>query len=381
VEKRLDFWSKQAKLKKRSMNLLFKRVFHFFKGSSKDPFNYFGIISAILLGIVSFAPLSLLNDTDNYSSLTPLSFQLSKNSGEQNLYLSSTEKFWLESPEFFLVQKTSLVGISPPVMVLPQVLGALVSGFEPEESKKIIVEYIIEPGDSLWLIAAKFDISFDTLLWANDLNKNSIIQPGQKLVIPPVSGVIHYVKSGDTISEMAKKYKGKIDEILAFNELSSEGDIYVGDVIIIPNGVMPAPAVRYTPPLVPLASSYFICPVVGGCRITQGRHWYNAVDFSNGKCGEPILAAADGKVLKVKLTSSTSRWAFGGAGNHLTILHPNGVVTMYGHLQSILVSPGQPVSQGQVIALMGGQPGTPGAGKSTGCHLHFGVSGAKNPFR
>ena len=33
-----------------------------------------------------------------------------------------------------------------------------------------------------------------------------------------------------------------------------------------------------------------------------------------------------------------------------------------------------------MVATMGGQPGTPGAGKSTGCHLHFEVIGARNPF-
>ena len=90
--------------------------------------------------------------------------------------------------------------------------------------------------------------------------------------------------------------------------------------------------------------------------------------------------AAGGRVLKVRLTSSTSRWAFGGAGNHITILHPNGVVTTYGHIATSFVNPGDEVSQGQIIALIGGQPGTPGAGRSTACHLHFGVSGAKNPF-
>ena len=53
---------------------------------------------------------------------------------------------------------------------------------------------------------------------------------------------------------------------------------------------------------------------------------------------------------------------------------------MYGHIAASFVNPGDQVSQGRIIALMGGQPGTPGAGLSTGCHLHFGVSGAKNPF-
>ena len=53
---------------------------------------------------------------------------------------------------------------------------------------------------------------------------------------------------------------------------------------------------------------------------------------------------------------------------------------MYGHVSKSLVVSGQIVSQGDVIALMGGKPGTPGAGISTGCHVHFDVRGSRNPF-
>jgi len=92
--------------------------------------------------------------------------------------------------------------------------------------------------------------------------------------------------------------------------------IYIGDIIIVPNGKMPVASVQYTAPAqVPLADSYFICPISSPCKITQRLHWYNAIDFSHGKCGEPIYAAAGGQVLKVQLTNSTSKWAFGGAGN------------------------------------------------------------------
>ena len=260
-------------------------------------------------------------------------------------------------------------------------MGALIEGYTAEDVQKIIVEYIVEDGDSLWSISEKFNVSLNTLLWANNLNQNSIIQPGQKLIVPPVSGVIHHVKAGDTVSEIAKKYKAKTEDVISFNNLSNEADVFVGDILVVPDGVMPSPTVSYTSTWVPIATSYFICPISSPCRITQGIHWYNAVDFSHGNCGEPVFAAAGGTVLKVKLTSSTSRWAFGGAGNNLTILHPNGVVTSYGHILTSFVNPGDEVSQGQIIALMGGQPGTPGAGKSTACHLHFGVIGAKNPFR
>lgn len=122
-----------------------------------------------------------------------------------------------------------------------------------------------------------------------------------------------------------------------------------------------------------LANNYFIYPI-SSPRITQGLHWKNAIDFSNGECGTPVYAVAQGIILRTKLG-----WNYGG-GNFVTIQHPNGVITYYGHLQSILVKPNESVSQGQIIGLMGGQPGTPGAGRSTGCHVHFAVFGAKNPF-
>lgn len=260
------------------------------------------------------------------------------------------------------------------MVATPQVLGLILGEAEPEINKEII-EYEVKSGDSLTVIAESFGISLNTLLWANDLSKSSTIKPGQKLVISPVSGVIYHVKNGDTVSAIAQKYKAKPENIIAFNDLESDGDIFIGDILVIPEGVMPAPAVS-TPVLaqVPLASSYFICPVTSPCRITQGLHYYNAIDFSHGRCGDSILAAAGGVVQKIKYGWNS------GAGNTLTILHPNGVATSYGHLQAILVSVGEQVLQGQIIALMGGQPGTAGAGKSTGCHLHFSVHGARNPF-
>jgi murein DD-endopeptidase MepM/ murein hydrolase activator NlpD len=271
-------------------------------------------------------------------------------------------KTWQNLPEFIFFENNSLKFSLPPAFVSGKILGTIVE--EPTQRKEI-QEYIVEEGDTLFSISQKFGISLETILWANNLNKNSVIKPGQKLIILPVDGVLHEVRAGDTLSEIAKKYQAKIEDIISFNELENENDIYIGDILIIPGGKMPSP--KPAPqPFTPLAQGYFICPVAGGCRITQGLHWYNAVDFSNGKCGEPILAAAGGTVLKAGWQKK--------AGNYVKILHPNGVVTMYGHLQTIFVSPGEQVSQGQIIGTMGA------TGKATGCHLHFDVFGAKNPF-
>ena len=347
-----------------------------FKGSNKDPFFYLGIASLILFGLVSFGSSifipSLKSGGFSFSAAISQNFIQSK---DQLPFLSQEIKK-TESPELSLIQESILVGISPPTTISPQVLGGLIGSSDEFlfDEEKEITEYTVQSGDNLLGIAENFSISLNTLLWVNDLNKNSIIRPGQKLIILPVSGVIHHVKSGDTLTEIAQKYKGEVEEILVFNELSNKDDIFIGDILIIPNGIMPAPVKKYVAPSIPLANSYFICPIALPCKITYGLHWYNAIDFSHGKCEEPIYAAAGGEVQKVKYGWNR------GVGTYLTILHPNGVVTLYSHLAKVLVSPGEQVSQGQIIALMGGKPGTFGAGNSTGCHLHFEVRGAKNPF-
>ena len=152
--------------------------------------------------------------------------------------------------------------------------------------------------------------------------------------------------------------------------------------ITVPVAESSKPAPRPTPYYGPSLDGYFIFPTTG---YNQGRlHPYNAVDISRGDdClyeNIPVFAAASGLVTAAYPTQSTARWANSGYGNYFIILHPNGVTTLYSHLKNILVTAGQYVNQGSVVAFMGGYPRTPGAGNSTGCHLHFGVRGAAQPF-
>jgi murein DD-endopeptidase MepM/ murein hydrolase activator NlpD len=288
----------------------------------------------------------------------------------------------LQAPDFYLVQKDSIRAFYPVQAPRPQVLADLVSETGSlDTSRQEIIEYLVKEGDTISSLAGQFDVSPETILWANSLDKNSVLAAGKKLVILPVSGVMHVVRAGETLSEIVGQYKADLQETLAFNDLENENQVFIGDIVIVPGGTMPEPVIkRPAPTSAPLTPGYFVCPIAAPCRLTQGLHWYNAVDLSHGQCGEPIYAAASGTVQKVMLTSSTFRWVWGGAGNHLTILHPNGVVTYYGHLASALVSAGQEIVQGQIIGYMGGEPGMPGAGKSTGCHVHFQVIGARNPL-
>jgi len=346
-----------------------KRLKNKIKESRKEPLFYLVIILVITLfgGLVFGSNVAL-------KSLRGFSLLASAANTNKGLFIQSANNILRESPDITFVQKNSLMGISPTATIDVQVLGSIMGGIEDEllGSKKDIIEYIVESGDTLSSIASQHSISLQTVLGANKLNSKSVIKPGQKLIVLPITGVVYNIKKGDTLGEIAKTYKGKTAEIVAFNELSSEGDIFIGDILIIPNGQMPK-IVQSSYANIPVGSSYFI-PPLAKVNITQGLHWYNAIDFG-GSCGTPIYAAAAGTVQRVEYG-----WN-GGAGNYLRIIHPNGVVTMYGHIQKSLVAVGQNVSQGEMIALVGGKPGTPGAGISTGCHVHFDVRGAENPFR
>jgi len=350
-------------------------------GVSHDPLIYLGIISIVFFGMACFLlPRVCENDSlsDKDSNLVLNVPEACSQKINHKLVFVGPNPELKPAPDLLMVQGTALKGSSSPVNVKFSSLGSIGGEFEEADknTRKEIIDYTVQEGDTLSSIAEKFEVSLNTLLWVNDLNKNSKIKIGQKLTILPVSGVLYEVQRGDTLSGIAKTYQGDINEIITVNDLADEKDIFFGDSLIISNGVMPPPpkVASTQSSLTPLAASYFICPIGSPCHVTQGLHRSNAIDFSNGKCGDYIYAAAGGEVSKIKYGYNN------GAGNYILISHPNGVVTHYGHISASLVGVGDKVYQGQIIALMGGQPGTPGAGLSTGCHLHFGVAGAVNPF-
>jgi murein DD-endopeptidase MepM/ murein hydrolase activator NlpD len=109
---------------------------------------------------------------------------------------------------------------------------------------------------------------------------------------------------------------------------------------------------------------------------TTGWNWgqlhnYNAVDIADS-CGTPIYAAADGLI-----TESVAKGWNDGYGQYITIEHPNGSETLYGHLSQNTAAAGKYVFQGNLIGYMGNTGNTHGP---TGCHLHFEVRGAPNPL-
>jgi surface antigen len=164
----------------------------------------------------------------------------------KDAFVSGAQKSKPELPKFIIVQENSFRSVSPPYVITPKVLGALIGGFDLESIQRTaIIEYVVEEGDSLSSISSDFDISIDTIAWANDI-KTSLIQPGQKLMILPVSGVMHLVESGDIVDELAKTYKTEKEKIISFNDLSRDGSIFEGEVLIIPDGIAPLSSSSWT---------------------------------------------------------------------------------------------------------------------------------------
>ena len=268
---------------------------------------------------------------------------------------------------FMIVDNGSLMGINSPLAF-----------YLPTAKRHGILTYEVREGDTAGQIAANFGVSLNTILWANNLKSGSLIKPGQELIILPISGVRHLVKKGDTLSSIATKYKASLEEITAFNNLANDQALIEGQELIIPDGQLASASVSsvaantgLNPMTIDISSwpslkGYFVYPVSGGYN-TGILHYYNAVDIVNS-CGTPIYASADGIIMEAK-----KGWN-GGYGNYIKIQHYNGTLTVYGHLGNLYVKEGDKVSQSQTIGTMSD------TGHATGCHLHFEVRGAQNPF-
>jgi murein DD-endopeptidase MepM/ murein hydrolase activator NlpD len=248
-------------------------------------------------------------------------------------------------------------------------IGPLGNIADAQEIKSArISTYTVREGDTLSDIAAAFHISVATLIWANDIQRADTIRAGQVLVILPITGVQYTVKRGDTIGGVIKQFGGDREEIIRINRLPIDGTLTAGETILIPNGELRL-AQNTTPPKTSQRtySDYYMRPIVGGVK-TQSIHGFNGVDLANS-CGSAVRASAPGTVIIAR----GSGWN-GGYGHYIVIDHPNNTQTLYAHLGNLYIAAGTYAAQGQTIGTMGT------SGLSTGCHLHFEIRGAKNPF-
>jgi murein DD-endopeptidase MepM/ murein hydrolase activator NlpD len=288
--------------------------------------------------------------------------------------------------------------------------GSIADVSSSSPSDRISV-YIVRQGDTLSQIAQSFNISVNTIIWANDLTGPTDVHPGDTLIILPTSGIQHTVMANDTLASLAKTYSSDANDIAQFNGLDPTQPLAVGSTVIIPGGELgtapssPSPSSGGTSSpkklvpseeilqgqyasgnVIPLAYNraepargvgpigtlaqidYYTSPLAHFVQ-TQDIHGYNAVDLAAPR-GTPIMAAAAGTVIIAR----SGGWN-GGYGSYVVIDHPNGSQTLYAHMSRVAAVPGEQVSQGQVIGYVGM------TGDATGPHVHFEIrNGIRNPF-
>jgi surface antigen len=136
--------------------------------------------------------------------------------------------------------------------------------------KQEIQTYVVQDGDTVSGIAEKFGVTVDTIRWANNMSDADTLSLDQKLLVPPVNGVLVSVKAGDTVDSLAAKYGAQDGTIIAFNLIHDPTHLAPGTQLMVPDGAgdpAPPPAVTASAPPSQSTSS---SSVVGVTRFTGG---------------------------------------------------------------------------------------------------------------
>lgn len=169
-------------------------------------------------------------------------------------------------------------------------------------------------------------------------------------------GVYHQLDAGQTLYRLSIIYDVPLERILSLNRIDDPTDVAAGSRIFIPGARSTLPYPEATPARLswPLRG-----PVTSGYGVPRGRRSHHAGLDIDGEQGDPIYAAASGRVREAGRG--------GSYGKYVLIDHGNGLQTLYAHVSRIMVKRGQRVESGDEVALVGQ------TGNARGTHLHFEV--------
>ena len=239
--------------------------------------------------------------------------------------------------------------------------------------------YRISPGETLWSLRKKFNVTLDTLISANPHLKGLDLSENCSVVIPSKNGALFtfddYRDVGRMHSLMGGRnkilgdYKPKIFRIISPDDMRLVF-FEKEKPMIVNNDIQKIYAYKMTF-IDPLDTGFYTSTYGGRVDPVFGENveFHNGVDIAT-RTGTPIKVVRDGLVF-------SSGWK-DGYGYTIIIQHEDGYATFYAHCSKIFVKQGQWVNQGDQIGLVGS------TGRSTGSHLHYSVirhGRLLNPFK
>lgn len=271
--------------------------------------------------------------------------------------------------------------------------GTMLHTSIPTRPRIDVIRYTVQPGDTVFGIAAKFGLKPSTILFGNYAvlkDTPHSLRPGQVLNILPVDGTYYEWQGTESLEKVAEFFGVDPESIVNYpgNHLDPEtiGDlrapnIPAGTMLIVPGGrrefiSWSAPiGVTRDNPAIARVMGEGSCGAISGGAVGFGtyiwpanKHYLSGYDYSPdtnhrgidiaGDTGDPVYAVDAGVIVY-------AGWNDYGYGNLIMIDHGNGWQSLYAHLSAINVLCGQSVGQGDIIGAIGS------TGNSSGSHLHF----------
>jgi murein DD-endopeptidase MepM/ murein hydrolase activator NlpD len=277
----------------------------------------------------------------------------------------------------------------------------------PYRVRSGVITYTVQKNDNLRIIAEKFGLEQNTIIWSNNRFYVNAMRVGMELTILPVDGVYHHVQEPRTIAAVAEQYEADPYAIIdsEYNDLfgtTPQTVLPTGLQVVVPGGKGSTAPIYWDPGIVMATEmttdgsdpvgvginagtdvaafavgdpgSCGKIPVNGGSppnqflpiqnryTISQDFTWnHGGIDLAVPP-GTRVYAAGGGTVI-------FKGWSTWGYGYTVVIAH-GGSLSIYGHLNGAFVGCGQIVTPGQNIAVTGN------SGRSSGPHLHFEVRGS-----
>ncbi len=125
---------------------------------------------------------------------------------------------------------------APPAAVVPATVAPEPTP-APQPPKP--VHHTVEEGENLRMLAARFGVSPETILAANDIQDADLLQVGQDLLILPTDGALHALKDGESLNSVAERYGVGVQDLLAANDLGGNPDVVQPGTELVVPGVDP----------------------------------------------------------------------------------------------------------------------------------------------